>query len=65
MTGLGGLNPTEGALVLGMVQQQVPILNEPADLMITAQKIAGMVKAARPACPHWICWSSPSTASTD
>ncbi|WP_308495948.1 formamidase [Kocuria sp. cx-455] len=51
VTGLGGLNPSEGALVLGLVQQQVPIVNEPPDLRATAEKIAGMVKGAKAGLP--------------
>lgn len=51
MTGLGGLNPSDGALVLGLVQQQVPVVNEPADLQAAAQKIAGMVKGAKAGLP--------------
>lgn len=52
MTGLGGLNPSEGALVLGLVQQQVPVVNEPADVRATAEKVAGMVKAAKAGLPN-------------
>ena len=51
MTGLGGLNPSEGAMVLGLVQQQVPIVTEPEDLKATAEKVAGMVTAAKAGLP--------------
>ncbi|RBY78630.1 formamidase [Blastococcus sp. TF02-09] len=51
MTGLGGLNPSPGAMVLGLVQQQVPIVNEPADLKAAAEKIAGMVTGAKAGMP--------------
>lgn len=51
MTGLGGLNPTEGALVLGLVQQQVPVVHEPADVRATAEKVAGMVRGAKAGLP--------------
>ena len=51
MTGLGGLNPSAGAMVLGLVQQQVPIVTEPQHLKATAEKVAGMVKAAKAGLP--------------
>jgi formamidase len=51
MTGLGGLNPSPGALVLGLVQQQVPIITEPAHLKATSEKVAGMVQAAKAGLP--------------
>lgn len=51
MTGLGGLNPSEGAMVLGLVQQQVPVVDEPEDLRTTARKIAATVKGAKAGLP--------------
>jgi formamidase len=51
MTGLGGLNPSAGAMVLGLVQQQVPIVTEPQHLKATAEKVAGMVGAAKAGLP--------------
>jgi formamidase len=51
VTGLGGLNPSKDAMVLGLVQLQVPIVNEPADLKAAAEKIAGMVKGAKEGLP--------------
>ncbi|WP_127782314.1 formamidase [Rhodococcus sp. X156] len=51
MTGLGGLNPSPGALVLGLVQQQVPVVDEPADLLRTAEKIAATVRSAKAGLP--------------
>ena len=46
MTGLGGLNPSPGGLVLGLVQFQVPRVAAPEDLKTTAEKIAAMEHAA-------------------
>lgn len=51
MTGLGGLNPSPGALVLGLVQFQVPRVAAPEDLKTTAEKIAGMVRGAKAGLP--------------
>ena len=51
MSGLGGLNPSEGAMVLGLVQQQVPIITEPEHLEATVDKIAGMVAGAKAGLP--------------
>ncbi|MCW2697783.1 MAG: Formamidase [Modestobacter sp.] len=51
MTGLGGLNPSPGALVLGMVQFHVPIITEPQHLTQTADKIARQVRGAKEGLP--------------
>ena len=47
MTGLDGLNPTPGALVLGLVQAQVPTVRTPEDLTATAERLAGIVRGAK------------------
>ncbi len=52
MTGLGGLNPSPGALVLGLVQAQVPIVTEPSHLKDAATKIADMVRGAKEGMPN-------------
>lgn len=51
MTGLDGLNPTPGALVLGLVQARVPTITEPADLKATAERLADVVKRAKKGMP--------------
>ena len=51
MTGLGGLNPSPGGLVLGLVQFQVPTVTAPAHLAETAQKIASMVRGTKAGMP--------------
>jgi formamidase len=51
MTGLGGLNPSPGALVLGLVQFQVPVVTEPEHLKATAEKIAAQVRGAKAGLP--------------
>ncbi|RPA06175.1 formamidase [Gordonia sp. OPL2] len=51
MTGLDGLNPTPGALVLGLVQARVPTITEPADLKTTAERLADVVKRAKKGMP--------------
>ncbi|MGI5223204.1 formamidase [Nocardia sp. CA-290969] len=51
MTGLDGLNPTPGALVLGLVQAQVPTIREPGDLKATAERLAGIVRGAKKGMP--------------
>jgi len=51
VTGLGGLNPSPGALVLGLVQAQVPIVTEPSHLKDAATKIAEMVRGAKEGMP--------------
>jgi len=51
MTGLGGLNPSPDALILGMVQFQVPVITDPGDLKQTAEKIAGQVRGAKEGMP--------------
>ena len=51
MTGLGGLNPSPGGLVLGLVQFQVPTVTRPEHLRETAEKIATMVRGAKAGLP--------------
>jgi formamidase len=51
VTGLGGLNPSPGGLVLGLVQFQVPTVTAPGHLAETAQKIATMVRGAKAGMP--------------
>ncbi|MFI5719732.1 formamidase [Nocardia sp. NPDC051750] len=51
MTGLDGLNPTPGALVVGLVQAQVPTIHEPGDLKVTAERLADIVKRAKKGMP--------------
>ncbi|MEV0074180.1 MULTISPECIES: nitrilase-related carbon-nitrogen hydrolase [unclassified Amycolatopsis] len=51
MTGLDGLNPSPGALVLGLVQARVPVISEPADLTATAERLAAQLRKAKKAMP--------------
>jgi formamidase len=51
MTGLGGLNPSPGALVLGLVQARVPVVTEPGHLMDTARRLADQVRGAKRGLP--------------
>ena len=51
MTGLDGLNPSPGALVVALVQFQVPRIAAPGDLGATAEKIARMVRGAKAGMP--------------
>ncbi len=51
MTGLGGLNPTPDALVIALVQSQVPTVTEPAHLKAVANGIADMVGRAKAGMP--------------
>jgi formamidase len=51
VTGLGGLNPSPGALVLGLVQAQVPVVTEPGHLMETARRLAGQLHGAKRGLP--------------
>ncbi|AZZ83292.1 MULTISPECIES: formamidase [Gordonia] len=51
MSGLDGLNPSPGALVLGLVQARVPTIREPGDLKETAERLAGMVRNAKKGMP--------------
>src|SRR5450759_823630 len=64
MTGLGGLNPSPGARVLGLVQFQVPTITQPGDLQATAEKIAAWCAAPKPPCRRSTSSSFPNTAST-
>lgn len=51
MTGLNGLNPSPGALILGLIQARVPVIAEPGDLLSTAERLAGLVRGAKHAMP--------------
>ncbi len=51
MSGLGGLNPSPGALVLGLVQAQVPVVTEPGHLTDAATKTATMIRGAKEGMP--------------
>lgn len=51
MSGLGGLNPSPGALILGLAQFQVPTVTEPAHLKATAMRIAEVVRGAKSGLP--------------
>jgi len=51
VSGLGGLNPSPGALVLGLVQAQVPVVTEPHHLTDAATKIATMIRGAKEGMP--------------
>jgi len=51
VSGLGGLNPSPGALVLGLVQAQVPVVTEPGHLTDAATKIATMIRGAKEGMP--------------
>ncbi|GAA3710172.1 formamidase [Gordonia hankookensis] len=51
MTGLDGLNPTSGALVLGLVQARVPTVSGSADLKATAERLADQVRRAKKGMP--------------
>lgn len=51
MTGLGGLNPSAGALVVGLVQLQVPRITEPDHLNDAADKMCSMITSARTGLP--------------
>lgn len=47
MSGLGGLNKSENGVVIGLVQQQLPVVETPADLAAQTDKIVAMVGKAR------------------
>ena len=51
MSGLGGLNPSPGGLVLALVQARVPQIREPADLKATTQRLADLVRGAKRGMP--------------
>ncbi|WOC13319.1 formamidase [Gordonia sp. MP11Mi] len=51
MTGMGGLNPTPGALTVALVQQQVPSVAEPGDIERVADEVAEMLVALKTATP--------------
>lgn len=52
MTGLGGLNPADDDLALGLVQQRVPLVDSPEALAATVDKVAGTVRATAEAMPR-------------
>src|SRR5438128_1482927 len=47
MSGLGGLNKTPAGVVLGLVQLQLPIVQEPGQVKMQARRIVTMVEKAR------------------
>jgi formamidase len=51
MNGLGGLNKSEGGVVLGLVQLQLPIVETPLQLAAQAERICAMVAKARRGLP--------------
>lgn len=51
MTGLGGLNPAPGDLTLGLVQQQIPLVDSPAALTAVTARVAAMVRDLAAAMP--------------
>ncbi|MET4046875.1 formamidase [Rhodococcus sp. UYP5] len=51
MSGLGGLNPSPGGLVLGLVQSQVPINTEPGDTLRNAERLAEVLRGAKSGMP--------------
>jgi len=51
VSGLGGLNPSPGALVLALVQAQVPVVSRPEDLLRAAEHLAGLLRGAKRGMP--------------
>jgi len=51
MTGLGGLNPSPGALVLGLLQAQVPVVTEPEHVLAAAERVAALTRGAKEGLP--------------
>jgi formamidase len=49
MTGLSGLNPPPSSLTLGLVQQQVPLINSVADIDETTDRVCNMVRDTKSA----------------
>jgi formamidase len=47
MSGLGGLNKTPSGVVLGLVQLQLPIIQEPGHVKMQARRIVSLVEKAR------------------
>lgn len=47
MTGLGGLNKSPAGVVVGLVQQQLPLVETPAQLASQVERICGLVAKAR------------------
>jgi len=64
MTGLGGLNPSPGALVLGLVQAQVPVVTEPEHVSAAAERVAALTRGAKEGLPTLDLVASRSTAWT-
>jgi hypothetical protein len=51
MTGLGGLNPSPGALVLGLVQAQVPVVTETEHVSAAAERVEALARGAKEGLP--------------
>lgn len=51
MSGLGGLNPSPGSMVVGLVQSQVPVVNVPGDLGRAAGRIAEVLRRTKSVLP--------------
>jgi formamidase len=51
MSGLGGLNPSPGGLVLGLVQAQVPINTAPGHTVANAERLAEVLRGAKAGMP--------------
>ena len=51
MTGLDGLNPSPGALVLGMVQAKIPVIRQTGDLQVQADHLADLLRRAKRGMP--------------
>ena len=47
MSGLGGLNKSPQGMVVGMVQSQLPVVSNPAELAAQTMRIVEMVGKAR------------------
>ena len=47
MSGLGGLNPSEHGVVIGLVQLQLPVTETPADLARQTARVVELVGKAR------------------
>ncbi len=51
MTGLDGLNPSPGALVVGLVQAAVPTIARTGDLQVQADRLADLLRRAKRGMP--------------
>lgn len=51
MNGLGGLNPSPDAMVLGLVQLAVPHISDRSGVLASVERIAGMVRGAKRGMP--------------